>query len=128
MVELNAQGRKIALISKGVNCCSQIQISDVAIIFSNTNVDLKHECWDFTITNNDLSLIPKIIELSKYTKEVIWQNCIISSGLDAIGMILLLTKAITPYSALLYKFANSIIVLLNARKPVNYRFNNLVSR
>lgn len=100
IAELIGEGRTIALINK--------------------NSDMNS---DFVITNGDLRSIPKIIGLSKYTMEVVSQSYIISLGLDAVGILLVFTNSITPYTALLYKFVNSFIILLNARKPVKYKIN-----
>lgn len=121
IAELKSEGKTIALIQDGFHDCLPVQTEMINITFSNTNRSLIHKCSDFVIINGDLRSIPRIIDLGKYTEEVILQNGIISLGLDAIGTLLLLTNYITPYTALLYKFVNGFIVLLNARKPIKYK-------
>jgi len=121
--ELKEEGRTIALVLGGYNDYPD-QKADISITVLNTDKARICKYSDFVITNGDLSLIPKIIGLGQYTGEVLLQNYVISLGLDAIGIVLVLTSSITPYSALLYKFLNSFIVLMNARKPLMYNLNN----
>lgn len=124
IAELKKQGRTIALVNQGLNDCQPIQNADISITILKTGSEPIYKCSDFVITNSDIRSIPQIIDQSKYIREVLSQNYIISLGVDAIGVILVLTSSITPYSALLYKFLNSIIVLLNARKPTKYKINH----
>lgn len=123
IAKLKGEGRTIALIKDRLNDCTSKQTADISISVLNNSNGLTYEYSDFVIINGDLSLIPRLIELSKYTGEVISQNYIISLGLDAIGIILVLTGSISPYTALLYKLANSLFILLNARKPLKYKIN-----
>ena len=127
IAELADEGRIVGLIRSEFLDYEPMQASAICIAFFGPNSDLDSEYSDFVIFDNDLRIIPQMIGLSKFTREVVLQNCIISLGLDAIGVILVLTNAITPYMALLYKLANNLVVMLNARKPVNYKINNLIS-
>lgn len=119
IAELKCEGKIIALVQNGLHNCEPNQFADIGITMTKTN----SEYFDFVIANDDLMAVSQIINISKHARAIISQNCIISIGLDAIGIILVLTNSITPYSALLYKFINSFIVLLNASKPVKYQTN-----
>lgn len=60
------------------------------------------------------------VDLAKYTWEKLAQNNIVSTGIDAVGLILLLTMNMSIYGALLYKAVGNGLLLAFADRSFRY--------
>lgn len=118
---LKEGGGAVALVRDGWGECRPGQAADITIAVLDSDSGPACRSADFVITDGDLLRIARLVELGKYTEEVSAQNRILSLGLGAIGVILLLAGRMAPYAALLYKFANSCIVWLNTSKIRKYK-------
>ncbi len=118
--DFKACGKRVAIIT-GRHCNIPGNAADIVISFSDAHDSPAERKPDFVITQKDLRLAPELINLGKYSREVVLQNCIISLGADAIGVIAVFAGILTPYWAVFYKLASSIIVLLNASRPAYYK-------
>jgi len=80
---------------------------------------------DFTVSG--IEKLPELLDAGKYAEERLAQVGILSTGLDATGLILLLTRTLTPYQALFYKLVCGTAVLFDAgRRP--HCFNEKTGR
>lgn len=118
--DFQACGKRVAVITDR-HCSIPGNAADIVISFSDARGGPAGRKPDFVITQRDLRLVPELMDLGKYSREIVLQNCILSLGADAIGVISVFAGILTPYWAVFYKLASSIIVLLNASRPAYYK-------
>ena len=73
VVELQKQGRKVAMVGDGINDSQALSRADVSVAMGK-GTDIAMDVAMMTLITSDLTLLPKAIELSKRTVKLINQN------------------------------------------------------
>ena len=107
------QGDKVCFVGDGVNDAPSITRADLGISMLRAS-DISIQVSDIFITKEDLSLIAKMIELSKKGTRALKQNLFWAFFYNVLGIILAISGLLLPLYAAFAMVASSLIVCFNS--------------
>lgn len=116
--DLKASGHKIGFVGDGINDAPALALSDVGISMGIMGSDATRESSDVVIADDNISKIPKLISISRFTKKIVWENIIFSAVtkltflvLGALGITGMLLAVFADVGVTLLAILNSLRVL-----------------
>lgn len=103
------------MIGDGINDAAALKMADVSIS-PTTASDISKNCSDLIFQGNKLSPITKMLEISKKSQQIIWQNFALSFAYNIIIIPFAFLGFVSPFLAAASMSASSILVTLNSMR------------
>ena len=111
--ELQAQGKKVAMVGDGVNDAPALVTADIGMAIG-TGTEVAIEAADVTILGGELLLIPKAIKISQATIRNIRQNLFWAFGYNTAGIPIAALGLLAPWIAGAAMALSSVSVVTNS--------------
>jgi len=115
---------KVCYIGDGINDTPSLRRADVGIAMGAVGSDSAKECADVVIMNDDLSKIIDAIEISKYTRKIVFENIIFALATKLFALLVITTGILDKWSMVISLFADvgvCIIAILNVLRILKYK-------
>ena len=104
---------KVAFVGDGINDAPVLKRADIGISMGKIGSASAIEASDIVIMTDDLTKIPKAIEISKYTKNIIIQNIVFALSIKVIVLLLSVLGYATIWFAVFADTGVTLLTILN---------------
>lgn len=108
-----ARGETVLMVGDGINDVPVLAGADVSVAMASAS-DLAQTRADSVLLNNQLTQLPKAIEIAERTHNIIKQNLMLSLAYNLIALPLAASGHVAPWAAAIGMTMSSLIVVLNA--------------
>ena len=109
-----SEGYTTIFVGDGINDAPVLKRADIGISMGNIGSDIAIDASDIVIMNDDVSKIPKAIDISRYVKKIIKENLIFAISVKIIVLILSTLGLVNMWLAVFADTGLTLLTILNS--------------
>ena len=115
------ENKKVAFIGDGTNDAPVLKQSDVGISMGNMGSDAAIESSDIVIMDDSISKVSQILDISKFTKKIVYQNIVLALGTKLLVLFLGTIGYASMKAAIFADVGVALIAIFNSLRILNYK-------
>ncbi len=122
-IKNNKEKNSIAYVGDGLNDAPSLTLSTVGLCMGLKGNSASIEASDVVISNDNPEKIPQAIEISKYTRKIVWQNIIFSFVVKVLFLTLGSLGVTGMLSAVIADVGVTVLAILNSLRALTHKTN-----
>lgn len=112
---------RVGFVGDGLNDAPSLMLSDVGICMGIKGNASSIEASDLVISNDNLEKIPDAIQISKYTRKIVWENIIFSAIVKVTFLTLGAFGVTGMLSAVIADVGVTVLAILNSLRALTHK-------
>lgn len=119
--KVSEDGAMTIFVGDGINDAPVLKRADIGIAMGGVGSESAIEAADVVIMNDDLRKIPQVMRISRYTRQIIYQNLVFAIGVKIIILVLSVLGLANMWWAVFADTGVTLLAILNTLR-IMYRF------
>ena len=127
-IKNNKEKQSIAYVGDGLNDAPSLAVSTVGFCMGIKGNSASIEASDVVISNDNPEKIPQSIQISKYTRKIVWQNILFSLIVKVLFLTLGSFGVTGMLSAVIADVGVTVLAILNSLRALTHKTNKKNSK